>query len=176
MWYILCLLYTTPPNSNNKLQGAFNAPIIGVFLLASLFPFANKHGAKCGLIAGFSVGLWLSIGSYLNKPIYSKLDVSTSGCTMINTTINDSSFLKSNGEALNLTGFNKIYSVSYLWFASIGAIVTILVGVIVSIVTGGNKKDYNQNYQKVVKNFLEPDILLYNVTLEKFRKKYGSAI
>lgn len=34
------------------------------------------------------------------------------------------------------------------------------------------KVRYNKNYQKLVKNFLEPDILLYNRTVEKFRKKY----
>ena len=53
---------------------------------------------------------------------------------------------KSSGEAINLTGFNKIYSVSYLWFATIGAIVTVFVGVVVSLLTGSNKKDYNPKY------------------------------
>ena len=36
------------------------------------------------------------------------------------------------------------------------------------------KQVYNNNYQKLVKNFLEPDILEYNETLKKFRLKYGS--
>lgn len=36
------------------------------------------------------------------------------------------------------------------------------------------KIKYNNQYQKLVKNFLEPDIILYNQTFEKFRKKYGS--
>jgi hypothetical protein len=92
---------------------------------------------------------------------------------MNSTTINNSSFLKSNGEALNLTGFNKIYSVSYLWFASIGAIITILVGVIVSLVTGGNKKDYNQKYllfnccKKVKIENIELDEHVNNLTVLK---------
>lgn len=34
------------------------------------------------------------------------------------------------------------------------------------------KKAFNQNYQQLVKNFLEPDILLYNKVVELFRKKY----
>lgn len=92
--------------------------------------------------------MWLSVGSYLNKPIYSKLDVSIAGCNSSSSGIIKSDLYssKSNGEALNLTGFNRIYSVSYLWFATIGAIVTILVGVVVSLITGGNKKDYNPKY------------------------------
>lgn len=37
------------------------------------------------------------------------------------------------------------------------------------------KIKYNKNYQKLVKNFLESDIILYNKTLTQFRKKYGSS-
>jgi hypothetical protein len=36
------------------------------------------------------------------------------------------------------------------------------------------KKQYQDNYQRLVKNFLEPDIILYNKILKKFRIKYGS--
>lgn len=34
------------------------------------------------------------------------------------------------------------------------------------------KVTYKENYQKLVKNFLEPDILLYNKVVDQFRKKY----
>jgi len=34
------------------------------------------------------------------------------------------------------------------------------------------KEIYHLNYQKLVKNFLEPDIILYYHTLQKFRDKY----
>jgi uncharacterized membrane protein YuzA (DUF378 family) len=33
--------------------GAFNAPVIGVFVLACVFPFTNAFGAVAGLTAGF---------------------------------------------------------------------------------------------------------------------------
>lgn len=36
------------------------------------------------------------------------------------------------------------------------------------------KIKYNDNYQKLVRNFLEPDIILYNQTVEKFRNKYSN--
>ena len=36
------------------------------------------------------------------------------------------------------------------------------------------KQVYDSNYQKLVKNFLEPDILMYNKTVAQFRIKYGS--
>ena len=34
------------------------------------------------------------------------------------------------------------------------------------------KEEYDVNYQKLVKNFLEPDLILYNRTVDYFRKKY----
>ena len=130
---------------NFSLNGSFNAPIIGVFILASIFPFTNKYGAASGLIAGFGVGIWLSIGAYLTKPVYKKLAVSITDC-IINNKSNLSFESRASGEALNVSGFEKIYSVSYLWFASIGALVTIIVGLIVSIMTGCNKKEFDQRY------------------------------
>lgn len=36
------------------------------------------------------------------------------------------------------------------------------------------KELYSENYHKLVKNFLEPDILIYNKTVKNFRIKYGS--
>ena len=38
-----------------------------------------------------------------------------------------------------MSGFNKIYSVSYLWTATIGILVTILVGLVVSLATKSKK-------------------------------------
>jgi hypothetical protein len=34
------------------------------------------------------------------------------------------------------------------------------------------KLQYSQNYAKIVKNFLEPDCLIYDLTVDKFRKMY----
>jgi len=36
------------------------------------------------------------------------------------------------------------------------------------------KLKYHNNYQQLIKNFLEQDILLYNATVKKFQIKYGS--
>ena len=36
------------------------------------------------------------------------------------------------------------------------------------------KQVFDENYQKILKNFLEPDILLYTRTLKKYRIRYGS--
>jgi SSS family transporter len=138
---------------NFTLNGSFNAPIIGVFILGSLVPFTNKHGAMLGLISGFAVGLWMSLGAYIYKPLYPKLNVTIAGCnfstveSQITTKIMDFNSRKVYGEALNLSGFNKFYSISYLWFTTIGTITTIVIGVFVSLVTGcNNKKELNPEF------------------------------
>jgi hypothetical protein len=52
--------------------------------------------------------------------------------------------MRLNVEAINkMSGFNKIYSVSYLWSATIGIIVTILVGLVVSLATKSRKLERN---------------------------------
>ncbi|GFR57788.1 sodium-coupled monocarboxylate transporter 1 [Elysia marginata] len=42
---------------------ATNAPLLGLFLLSGLFPQANYIGAIFGLASGFAVGLWKVFGS-----------------------------------------------------------------------------------------------------------------
>ena len=135
---------------NFSLNGAFNAPIIGVFILGSCFPFSNKYGASVGLVAGFAMGLWLSIGSNIYKPLYPKLNVSIAECNLTASTesytTQSSAIPRAYGEASNLTGFNKFYSLSYMWFTALGTLTTIITGIIVSLFTKCNKKSVDVKY------------------------------
>jgi SSS family transporter len=152
---------------SSTLNGAFNAPVIGVFVLACVFPFTNSIGAIFGLVSGFSMALWLSFGAYLKQPLYPKLNVSsecydTNLTTLYNTSIliqnATSIFLrKSDKEAMNLFGFDRFYSISYMWFSAIGALTTLLVGIFFSLITGCNKKRVSK------------ELILFKC-LEKFQK------
>ena len=131
---------------NFTLNGSFNAPVLGVFILGCLLPFTNAFGAIAGLISGFIMGIWLCFGAYIYKPIYSKLSFENE---CFNSTLNpDNSTIYSTnfGEATNLIGFNKFYSISYMWFVVIGTLTTIVVGIIVSIATGGNKLEIDESF------------------------------
>ena len=132
---------------NFTLNGSFNAPILGVFVLGCLFKCSNKIGAIVGLISGFSMGIWLSVGAYIFKPTYSKLGF-LNEC-FNNTKVMNNFTLKNianNGEAINLSGFNKFYSISYMWFVVIGTLTTVFIGLVVSILTGGNKLKLDDSY------------------------------
>lgn len=123
------------------LNGAFNAPIIGLFLLGLFVSITTPIGAITGTVCGFLFGLWITIGAYVSKPYYPKLNVSTAMCsnetvrTAFNLLLNETS-IKSNSE---LTGFNKIYSLSYMLYTPFGVLVTVVVGVLVSLLTNGLK-------------------------------------
>ena len=134
---------------SSTLNGSFNAPVIGVFVLACLFPFTNGIGAIAGLISGFGMALWLSFGAYIKQPLYPKLSVSkdcydTNYTNLSNYTTLQPTFFdlnrKSDKEAYNLDGFDRFYSISYMWFSFIGTFTTIIVGIFFSVITRCNKK------------------------------------
>ncbi len=143
----LALYFTTTTGNIIQISGALNgaiaAPLVGLFALSAIFESSNLLGACVGTISGLLIGLWLSIGQTLMKPEYVKLKVGidcylneTIGSMLLNKTN-----LKYNTKtALNLSSFNKIYSISYMHLAIIPVIVTILVGLLVSLSTGGLKQ------------------------------------
>jgi sodium-coupled monocarboxylate transporter 8/12 len=130
------------------LNGAFIAPILGIFILGCLFKISNSYGAIVGTVLGFMFGLWLSFGTFFHKPIYPKLNVSTESCS--NETFNYSNLnlthlntFNSNIYQNNNIGLNKVYYLSYMWYTPVGVLVTVFMGLLVSLFTGGlnNKID-----------------------------------
>jgi hypothetical protein len=123
------------------------APIIGVFLLAGLVPFSNVYGAFFGILSGFAVGAWVSFGAYALKPDYPKLPVSAE-CYNITTSSFDllGKDYKLGKEASNLSGFNTFYGLAFAWYATVGMLTTIIVGIIVSLITGGSKLEFNRDH------------------------------
>uniref|UniRef100_A0A3B4UM64 Solute carrier family 5 member 8 n=1 Tax=Seriola dumerili TaxID=41447 RepID=A0A3B4UM64_SERDU len=108
--------------------GIVGGPLLGLFTLGILFPFANSKGALSGLVSGLVVSLWVGIGAQIYPPpseMTRPLPLSTEGCNFTAT------------DSLNWPGLaDNWYSLSYLYFSPIGTIVSISVGLIVSLLTG----------------------------------------
>ncbi|XP_040200253.1 sodium-coupled monocarboxylate transporter 1-like isoform X2 [Rana temporaria] len=145
-------------------------PLLGLFCLGMFFPFTNSLGAVVGLLSGFSVSLWIGIGSHIYPPLPERsrpLPLSTEGCAFIledanwtstsnwtSTTIWTSmttspvtilpTVLQPDGSARPELA-DYWYSLSYLYLSVLGTIVTILIGIIVSLFSGGLKQNINRD-------------------------------
>lgn len=122
----------------------------GVFTLGMLIPWSNTKGAVCGMVAGAIMSGWISLGSQIavasGHISPHKLGTWTDGCT-------NSSF---NG-TINLTSFTvpqykdesnvfELYRLSFHWINPIGVLSVLIVGTIVSFITGPTKfKDIDPN-------------------------------
>ncbi len=141
---------------SSSLNGAIGSPLTGVFLLAGLIPFSNVYGAFFGMISGLAFGLFLSYGAFIVKPEYPKLSVNsecyknlTESTIYINiTNLIDRNVLLSK-DATNLTGWERIFGLSYTWYSATGILVTILVGILISLLTGGIKERPNEKLMLV---------------------------
>jgi sodium-coupled monocarboxylate transporter 8/12 len=143
---VLCAAFTYLISFSSKnliqisstLNGSFNGPLLGLFWLSTLFKCTNKYGATSGLLVGIGLTLWLSMGAYIIDPVYPRLPVSIESCFNQTRFENFTSpIITFDDKVTHYTGVNKFYSVSFQWYANFGATVTVIVGIVVSLLTGG---------------------------------------
>uniref|UniRef100_A0A8C5FVQ6 Solute carrier family 5 member 8 n=1 Tax=Gadus morhua TaxID=8049 RepID=A0A8C5FVQ6_GADMO len=126
--------------------GIIGGPLLGLFTLGILFPFANSKGAVLGLLSGLVVALWVGIGAQIYPPpaaMSRPLDLSTAGCNFSTGFSNWSStalppphspFTRESTFSPEST--TLWYSVSYMYFSPIGTLTALTVGVVVSLLSG----------------------------------------
>ncbi|PNI65189.1 SLC5A8 isoform 2 [Pan troglodytes] len=127
--------------------GMVGGPLMGLFALGILVPFANSIGALVGLMAGFAVSLWVGIGAQIYPPLPERtlpLHLDIQGC---NSTYNETNLMTTTEMPFTTSVFqiynvqrtplmDNWYSLSYLYFSTVGTLVTLLVGILVSLSTG----------------------------------------
>ncbi|KAG8005724.1 Sodium-coupled monocarboxylate transporter 1 [Nibea albiflora] len=134
--------------------GVIGGPLLGLFTLGILCPFANTKGALSGLVSGLVVSLWVGIGAQIYPPppaMTRPLSLTTEGCNFTTTdSLNWTSTALSTQPTFTTTGpvhgidvkpllADNWYSLSYLYFSPIGTIIAVSVGLLVSLFTGGWK-------------------------------------
>ncbi|XP_035714440.1 sodium-coupled monocarboxylate transporter 1 [Folsomia candida] len=135
--------------------GATAGPLGGVFVCALFMPWMNKYGAIGGMIVGLTSMMYLAVQAFLlgkqypnlNLPLHTSLDQCPAGT--------DYSLMK-NSTLLPPPEWEwptKIYTISYILYPIVGAILTAVVGMIVSILTGGCCSS-----RKVPRRYLHPSI------------------
>ncbi|XP_003475918.1 sodium-coupled monocarboxylate transporter 1 isoform X1 [Cavia porcellus] len=154
--------------------GMIGGPLLGLFSLGILVPFANSVGAFVGLLTGFMMSLWIGIGAQLYPPLPERtmpLYLATYGC---NSTYNATD-VETATEIPFPTGASQThsvertplmdnwYSLSYLYFSTVGTLTTFLVGMLLSIATGGRKQNVDPKFLLTKEDFLS--------NFEMFKKK-----
>ncbi|XP_037075870.1 sodium-coupled monocarboxylate transporter 1-like [Pollicipes pollicipes] len=128
--------------------GMVGGPLLGLFTLGMFFPWANYIGAMVGTFTGLIIIFWIGVGVQVEKAygrIHSdKLMVSIEGCPRYNVTSEDlltttlapstttmaSAEVEDPGEALG------VYYLSYMYYSALASAVVVVVGLVVSFITG----------------------------------------
>uniref|UniRef100_A0A673WZL6 Sodium-dependent multivitamin transporter n=1 Tax=Salmo trutta TaxID=8032 RepID=A0A673WZL6_SALTR len=127
--------------------GMVGGPLLGLFCLGMFFPWANSTGAIVGLAAGLVMAFWIGIGNFVSRmavpttlpPIINGTAMPLPGnmttlITLITAKPKYSDFLSSP------TGVQALYNLSYLWYSAHNSTTVVIVGLIVSLLTGPMKE------------------------------------
>ncbi|XP_064601430.1 sodium-coupled monocarboxylate transporter 1-like [Liolophura sinensis] len=145
-----------------SLFGMIAGPLLGVFTLGMIFPWANAYGAYAGLFSSLAFLFWIGIGAQVYKPPIRPTppNISTIACnwnltsTTVSTTLNMTMTSTMAGvteaatqvvtETTTLAAMETtthspdyiLYTVSYLWYSAIAVLTCVVVGLLVSCATG----------------------------------------
>lgn len=128
--------------------GASGGPMTGLFILGAFFPMANWKGAVAGGTLGLILPLWISFGAYYygSYKTYLPLPTETCNATVLSDILEPNSTLTPT-DSSKFPELMKLYSLSYLWYSSVGIVGCVSIGLIVSFITGpSKKKDINPDY------------------------------
>uniref|UniRef100_A0A665TKR8 Solute carrier family 5 member 8 n=1 Tax=Echeneis naucrates TaxID=173247 RepID=A0A665TKR8_ECHNA len=143
--------------------GIIGGPLLGLFTLGILCPFANSKGALSGLVAGLVVSLWVGIGAHIYPPppeLTRPLPLTTEGCNFTTDSLNWTSTVEdfppcapfSDHVSFSFTARSALedhwYSLSYLYFSPIGTIISMSVGLIISVTRRTGKLDLTKEREK----------------------------
>ncbi|KAM9798660.1 LOW QUALITY PROTEIN: solute carrier family 5 member 6a [Neosynchiropus ocellatus] len=124
--------------------GMVGGPLLGLFCLGMFFPWANSIGAVVGLVAGLVMAFWIGIGSFVLRAT-SQTPVPPLNSTFPplwdNVTATAATTLATMTTAKpRPTGLEALYSLSYMWYSAHNSATVVVVGLIVSLLTGPMKE------------------------------------
>lgn len=115
--------------------GMVGGPLLGLFCLGMFFPWANSIGAVVGLIAGLAMAFWVGIGNFVMRMSSSGNALNATMAPVFeNTTM--VSFLTEPTMKPRPAGVEALYSLSYMWYSAHNSTTVVVVGLLVSFITG----------------------------------------
>ncbi|XP_039638380.1 solute carrier family 5 member 6a isoform X2 [Perca fluviatilis] len=118
--------------------GMVGGPLLGLFCLGMFFPWANPTGAVVGLVAGLAMAFWIGIGSFvirMSGPMGPELNT-----TALPLFDNMTTLVNPPTATPRPTGVEALYSLSYMWYSAHNSTTVVVVGLLVSLLTGPMKE------------------------------------
>ncbi|XP_035736349.1 sodium-coupled monocarboxylate transporter 2-like isoform X1 [Vespa mandarinia] len=169
--------------AGKSLSGITAGPLLGIFTLGMFFPFANSVGALIGGIISLNLVAWISFGTQAaissGKIIFPIKPVSIDGCieTLKNTSGNLTDIFEN---TIRDQPPFFLYRMSYLWYTWVGFLTAILIGIIVSWITGPNKYKLGdiKLYTPIIHGLLRSKISreTHGTFKEKIREKKSTSL
>lgn len=158
-----------------SMLGMIGGPMLAMFTMGMFFPWINSTGALTGVIAGLGMSFWIGIGAFVSKPHITKLPVSVEDCpSYLNVTMPPSN-LSHLTTLLSNQDIFPLYRISYMWYGVVGCMVAVIVGLVVSFITGRKKsEDLDINLlSPVVRNFFTslPTSIRRKLGTERFQNE-----
>ncbi|XP_072277638.1 sodium-coupled monocarboxylate transporter 2 [Pyxicephalus adspersus] len=128
-----------------SIHGMCGGPMLGLFSLGILFPWTNWKGALGGVLTGFVMSFWVAIGAFIYPAPDSKtlpLTLRTDECILQNITANATmstplvTTLSATTAPERSVLADNWYSISYLYYSAVGYIACVIMGLLISFITG----------------------------------------
>lgn len=157
-----------------SIHGMCGGPMLGLFSLGILFPWTNWKGALGGVLTGFVMSFWVAIGAFIYPAPAIKtlpLLLRTDQCTLLNITANSTmstpllTTLSATTAPERSVLADNWYSISYLYYSAVGYISCIIVGLLISFITG---RQHGKNIRPLL---IRPVCNLVCFWSEKYKKK-----
>ncbi|CAL8312994.1 unnamed protein product [Boreogadus saida] len=125
--------------------GMVGGPLLGLFCLGMFFPWANSTGALVGLFSGLAMAFWIGIGSFVMRlpgPDLLLPYANTTGPPLLGnmTTVAMTTLVSAMTTKTRPSGVEAIYNLSYMWYSAHNSATVVLVGLLVSLLTGPMKE------------------------------------
>ncbi|CAM4701120.1 sodium/iodide cotransporter [Caretta caretta] len=132
-------------------MGVISGPLLGAFILGMFIPICNTVGVFAGLGSGFVLSFWVAVGGTIYPPSEDTMGVLPyygDLCPLYNATegINSTIVLgplppRNVSAPLERPAIaDDFYAMSYLYFGALGTLSTVVVGVLISYLTGPTKR------------------------------------
>ncbi|XP_058605090.1 solute carrier family 5 member 6 isoform X2 [Onychostoma macrolepis] len=142
MAYVVHLMNSSVLQAALSIFGMVGGPLLGLFCLGIFFPCANSIGAVIGLAAGLVMAFWVGIGGFLFRiPSSVQFLPLNSTNTIPAASENITAVPALIDAASRPVGLNGLYSLSYMWYSALNSSTVVLIGLIISFVTGPTKGD-----------------------------------